>query len=51
MEVEVRLGQPLLFRAGDLPLDQVIEVRQPRRLVELNLIGLHRARVHQVNAG
>lgn len=31
---EVRLGQPLLLRAGDLPLDQIIEVgKRPSRLL------------------
>ena len=50
VKVEVRLGQPLLLRTADLPLDQVIKVRQFRRLVEAHQIRLNHAGLHQVNA-
>ena len=51
MESNVRLGQSLFLRAGDLSLDQLVEVGQLRRLVEANQIRLDHARSHQVYAG
>jgi hypothetical protein len=50
MEVEIRLRQALLFHPSDLPLNQFIEVGQPRRLVEPYQIRLDCAGLHQVNA-
>ena len=50
VKVEVHLDENGLLRAGQLPADEVVEVRQPGRLVQAKEIGFDRARLHQANA-
>jgi len=51
VKTQVCFGQPFLLGAGDLALNQVVEIRQYFDFVQPDQVGLDHAGLHQVNAG